>query len=242
MEVLAMMDFVKGKDGALHRQAREVNGLLGLRTPPRRAGAEQVEEAEALHFPGGDKFLLQVVHKGHCGGGGVGNAVGGHDLDHIFFGPVLEKGKRRRGRAGAVGGGGAGLPSCVHVGLVVVADEDKVLVALRRTRERLKADIKGAAVPGEDDHGGLAVSLEAKPSFHPAAHGGGAGKGTVQDGAFQAGQGRQPGDDAPAGGGDHKGGFLPQGAGEIAHQEGRPAAGAGRMARVEQAAVNSFFR
>ena len=67
---------------------------------------------------------------------------------------VAARARRRRGaerrRAGA-------LDARVHVGLVVVADEEEAVAALERARERLQADVVRAAVAGEDDDRDLLV-------------------------------------------------------------------------------------
>ncbi len=55
------------------------------------------------------------------------------------------------------GRGARALDAGVHVSFVVVADVDHFVAALQGARERLQADIGGAAVAGHADHRDLAL-------------------------------------------------------------------------------------
>ena len=98
--------------------------------------------------------------------GDVGDVVGDGDPRQVL--PLLRLAERRgAGRAGrrrgVVRGGAGALDPRVHVRLVVVADEDRLMAALERARERLEADVVGAAVAAEDDEGDV-VGLGQPPA------------------------------------------------------------------------------
>ena len=90
----------------------------------------------------------------------------------------------------------------VHVRLVVVADVDDVLVALRRPRQRLDADVEGAAVARPGHHRGVLAldvlgRLDARGGHRRGLEGG------VEHGDLQGVHREGPVDDRPAAGGDH---------------------------------------
>ena len=83
---------------------------------------------------------------------GIGDAVRGHDLEHALLAAlaaveVLAGGRVRR--LHAVGGQTGLLNAGVHIRLVIVADEDRLIVAVDHAGQSLQADIGRAAVAGE---------------------------------------------------------------------------------------------
>ena len=82
--------------------------------------------------------------------------MGRHDVEQALLlreAAVLALARRCGGRGGAEGGEARLLDARVHVGLVVVADVEHVVVAVDGAGERLQADVRRAAVAGETHHG-----------------------------------------------------------------------------------------
>ena len=140
---------------------------LRLVTPADGTVGEDVEEGGAVC---GDRALdlhAQVVpvrrgrlrHVGHV----VRDCDGRHVLAPLRLAEALEAGGAR-GRARAERRRPRALDARVHVGLVVVADEEEAMAALERARERLKADVVGSAVACEDDDGHVLVRRERVPA------------------------------------------------------------------------------
>ena len=168
-----------GDLAVLGLEDREEPGLLGqpghadrvarVRAPAERAGDEDVEVAGAAELHGPLDLGLEVVEVGDRRRGDVGDAVGHGDAGKVLalsedvarLGPDrLGRGgaRRRRRRAGALHAG-------VHVGLVVVADEEHVVVALEHPRQAAEADVDRPAVAGLGDDADIG------PPLHPQRRG-----------------------------------------------------------------------
>ena len=107
-------------------------------------------------------FLLKVTGETDGGRCRIWVIMGGHDLHDVLLSARVPFG--RRPGPGVGRGGGAHLNPGVHVGFVIEADIEDVLIILRRARERLQADVEGSpvscegyhldivSVPGSSDH------------------------------------------------------------------------------------------
>lgn len=87
-----------------------------------------------------------------------------------------------RGRGGGAEGGEARLLDArVHVGLVVVADVEHVVVAVDGAGERLQANVRRAAVAGETHHGDVLGRrpLARRPASMPESTAAVAAKGVI---------------------------------------------------------------
>ena len=109
--------------------------------------------------------------------GRVGNAVRGHDLEHVLLlrqAAAHVRPGRRGGGLGAERRERAFLDARVHVRLVVVADVQHVIVAVDGARQRLDADVGGAAVAGEAHHRAIVglLALRAQAGLDAGEHAG----------------------------------------------------------------------
>ena len=82
--------------------------------------------------------------------------MGGHDLHDVFLPAGVAFGGRPRPGIGR--GCGAHLNPGVHVGFVIEADVNDILVIFRRARKRLKTDVKRSAIACESH----------EPEYHPS--------------------------------------------------------------------------
>src|SRR5262249_47674164 len=140
---------------ALGGQPGDLDRVRRGAAPAERAGDQDVQVAGAVevHRPG--RLVLQVAQVRHGGGGHVGDLVRHRDQRHVLAlaEPVARLAPHRLGGGGAGGGrGGAGaLHAGVHVGLVVVADVQHVVVALEHAGQAGEADVDRAAVAALPD-------------------------------------------------------------------------------------------
>ncbi len=112
----------------LDGHAGQVDGLVVLRLPSRRARGQDVDETGPTDRAGLLHLLHQVHRVGHRGGGGVRNPVRRHDGHDVLLGLVLRVDGRCRGRPRSPRRGRRALDPGVHVRFVVVAEVDEILV------------------------------------------------------------------------------------------------------------------
>ena len=149
-EVAAIGDLEEGPDPALHSQPRHLNRVTRAEPPARGAGRLDVEELEPLQPLRVLDLPHQVAGIGDTRRPHVSHVVGRHDEGQVLpLGPLppADIRCRRRRCLGVLGGRPAPLAAGVHVGLVVGADPEDVLVPLGGAREPLEADVSGPAVP-----------------------------------------------------------------------------------------------
>ncbi len=129
---------------------------------------------------------LQVVQIGDGGRRDVGDLVGHGDARQVL---ALAEGVARLGSHGLGGGGARGrrrgrraLHAGVHVGLVVVTDEEHVVVAFEHARQAAEADVDGPAVAGLADDPDLGPALHAQRRGDAGGHGGSVAEQRMQPG------------------------------------------------------------
>ena len=236
--VNAAIYFIQGKHMGLNGQARDFNRHFRSDAPAGGAGGQDVNESgAAFHLPGFFKLAHHILRVADTGGGGIGDAVGGQRFHDIFFTGFLPFVSRSGGGLHAVWGGRGTLDTGVHVGFIVIANEDAILVAFHGAAQGLEADVEGTAVSGPGKHRGLGVPAHVKGGPQPAGGRTGGGKGRVQDGDFQRALGIGPGDNAPAAGRDNHHGLFSQGLQGKLHGNGGAASGTTQMPRVHQIIV-----
>src|SRR5699024_8644537 len=154
---------------------------------------------------GGSQALLhladEVGHVGGGGGGAVGYAVHREYEGHVFLRLLLAgelAAQRGGGGARALGGGGAALIARVHIALVVVADVEDVLAALRRAGQALEAAVGAGAVAGHGDYVHVLAPHALVHVRDAGEEGGGVVKQGDVDGDLHAAV-KVPADDAAAG-------------------------------------------
>ena len=182
----------------------------------------------------------EILRVGDARRGGVGDPMGRQGLDDVLLAhllPVLARGGRR---PGPVGRRGAALDARVHVGFVVVADVDEVLVSLHGARERLEADVEGAAVAGPGDDRRFRVALHVQGGPHAAGRGPARLEGGVDDGDLQRRRRVGPGDDGPAAGRHDHHHLLAEGLQHKPHGDGGAAARAADVAGIHEFLFGQF--
>ena len=152
----AVLGFEDREQPALDREPRQLDRVLRRRAPAERAGHVDLDIARAVNAHRLGHLALEVVQVGDGRGRDIGNAVRDRDLRHELAGAedvarLLAHRRRRRGarrrrrRRRALHAG-------VHVGFVVVADVEHVVVALEHAGQAAEADIGRAAVAALGDH------------------------------------------------------------------------------------------
>ena len=170
---------------------------------------------------------------GNGGGGGVGHVMRHHDLHQILVVHGLARG--RRGGGGRKRRGAAALNAGIHIGLVVIADIEDVLVALHRAAERLQADIHGAAVTGDHNHLGVIVALVPEAVGNAGGDRSGVFEIALNTGHRDGGLGTRAGELRRASGRNHQNGVVAQNIKNIAENHIDHAALAGADAGRDRA-------
>ena len=160
-------------------KTREFNRLGRRSAPAKRARNENVDIARAVKTHCITHLAFQIVQIGHGGSCHVGNAVRHGDGGHVLAlteTVAREIGRRhRRRRTGRRRRCRGTLHAGVHVGLVVKADIEHVVVALEHAREATEADVGGAAVTAQskdaDGFAALLASLDARGSGQTGRNG-----------------------------------------------------------------------
>mgnify|MGYP003694499833 CR=1 FL=1 len=153
------------------RAARRLIVSCGCRAPAERAGHVRCEcSARRRCFIACVTLRFEIAQVRDARGRDVRNAVRHRDQRHVLAGPedVARRSRpdRRRRRGARRGRRRAGaLHAGVHVGLVVVADVEHVVVALEHPRQAAEADVGRAAVAALRDRrarrGGLCAACAA---------------------------------------------------------------------------------
>ena len=105
-----------------------------------------MEESEARELFCLFGLCHEVVGIGNGRSRCVGNAVTHHDPHHVLFALILFGGGRVGRSLCTPGGGTAALVARIHIGLIVIADIDDILVSLCRRRNATETDVKGGPV------------------------------------------------------------------------------------------------
>ncbi len=150
-----------------------------------------------------------------------------------FLGWSFEFDRRCR-RPGPRRSGRGALDAGVHVGLVVVADVEDVVIALGRGAERLDPDVERSAVAGPGDDLGLGVADHFQAGLDAGGRRGGGLERAVINGDAQTGIGERPVDDGPAAGRNADGRPLAEGLEDVSEGEVGPAPLAGEIARTDE--------
>ena len=174
---LAVLRLEDREEARLGREPGDLHRVARSRAPPERARHQDVDVAGAVDLHGPGDLVLEVVEVGHRGGRHVGDPVRHRQLGHVL---ALPEGVPRMG-ADRLGGGRPcrrrrcprPLHAGVHVGLVVVADEQDVVVALEHAREAAEADVHRAAIAGLRDHPRVAPALDPQRRRDPGRYCGG---------------------------------------------------------------------
>ena len=158
---LAMLGLEDREDAGLPRQAGETDRVVARRAPAERARHEDVQVAGAAKRHRVLDLGLEVVQIVDRRGGDVRDLVCHRQPRHVLalaeVGPRLRADRHRRRRAGPRRGRRAALHAGVHVGLVVVADVEHVVVALEHARQAAEADVGRSAVAALGDHANAAL-------------------------------------------------------------------------------------
>ncbi len=156
---LAVVHLHQRERAGLHRQPPNLHRLGRVEVPPGRARLVHVQVGEPLAVPrhlGGLLDLpLQVRDVGERRRRQVGYPVGRHYHEHVLaaLGLALPHAAHRRaGGGGEHGCAAAALDARVHVSLVVVAEPDDGLAALRGAAEALEAYVHCASVAAVAGH------------------------------------------------------------------------------------------
>ena len=165
----AVLGLEQRKQPALDREPRQPDRVVGGRAPAERTRHMNMQIARAMNAHRLDYLVLEVVQIGDRGGGDIGDAVSDGDLGHALAGAEniarLRTHGRRRGGARRRRRRRGTLYAGVHIGFVIVADIEHVIVALEHAGQAAEADVGGAAIAA------LRNCAHLGPAFH--AHGGG---------------------------------------------------------------------
>ncbi|OIQ70809.1 hypothetical protein GALL_475770 [mine drainage metagenome] len=119
--------------------------------------------ARAMDRHGLFDLVFKIAQVGHRGGRDIGNLMCHGNLRHIFTLTKLIAGVRAHDHGG--GGtrsrwGSAGaLHTGVHVGLVVIADIEHIVIAFEHPRQAAKTDVGRAAVAALRNHSDIAATF-----------------------------------------------------------------------------------
>ena len=180
----AVLGLQNREQPALLGQAGDQDRVGRSAAPAERAGHEHVQVAGAADLHRALDLRLEVAQVGDRGGGHVGDLVGHRDQSHVL---ALAEGVAALGGAGLGGhrprrrrGAARALHAGVHVGLVVVTDEQHVVVALEHPRQAGHPDVGRAAVTALADDAHVVAALDPHRGRDPARHRGGVGEQRVQ--------------------------------------------------------------
>jgi len=230
---MSVFDLVERKEATLHRQAGDANGVGRIGLVAGWAGSVDHQEAEAADGLGFYHLAAQVLEERRRCRCCVGDMVGGDDGHHILGAPPHEAVRAGVGRRRcAVGRGCAALHAGIHVGAVIIADIEDVLVACRCAGKRLQTDVESAAVAGHNDHlrGRPALPVERR-----ADAGGGSGR-RRKDGVYYVGaqlvEGISTGNNGKTRGRHYVDGIFSQNARQVAGQQSPATAAAAQGAGI----------
>ena len=181
--VLSLED---GEHPALGRQPGDLQGVARRRPPAQRARHEDMQVSRPAQLHGTRHLRLQITDISHGRRCHIRDLVRHCQTRHVLA--LAERaawlGPHSLGRHGACGrrGGPRPLHAGVHVGLVVVADVEHVIVALEHAGQGPEADIHGGAIPAlaHDPDIGAALGLHGR--CHTSGHGRGVPEQRVQPG------------------------------------------------------------
>ena len=171
----AIFVFCQIPQAAVYDFLRDLHRFICRDSPAGGAGGDDVDVLGSSDLRCLFHLAHEVVQIADAGSCGVGDAVSGNDLEHVFLRSEIAADVfacRRRGGFGAEGGQRAFLDAGVHVGFVVVADVQDVVIAVDGAREGLDADIRRAAVAGEADRVEIGDALRPQAGFNAGEHGG----------------------------------------------------------------------
>ena len=160
---LAVLGLEDREEAGLFHQPGKLDGVGGVRAPAERAGNEDVQVARPAELHRALDLRLEVAQLGDGGSGDVGDLVSHRDQRGVLAlaEDVAGLVAHRLGVGGAGGrrGGARSLDAGVHIGLVVVTDEEHVVVSLEHPREAAEADVERAAVAALADDADVLAPL-----------------------------------------------------------------------------------
>jgi hypothetical protein len=189
----ALLGFEDRKQSGLDRQPRKANGVVRCRAPAERTRHVDMDVACAVNAHRLDDLALQVVEVGDRCSRDIGNAVGHRDLRHALAGAEHVAGLRSHRRRGGGAGGGRrrrrALHTGIHVGFVIVADVEHIIVALEHSRETAEADVRRSTVAALRNGSHFGVSLDAHRCRNAGGNRGGVAEQRMQPGDLPGGLG-----------------------------------------------------
>ena len=171
---LAVFASKTGKSPDSQASRRHPDRVARSRAPAKRARDEdvQVSGPVELHSPLDLGFGIMEIGDRRCGD--MVNAMGHGETGKIFalsenIARFTADGLSRR-RASCWWCGPGSLHAGIHVGLVVVADEQYVVVALEHSRETTEPDVDRPSVTGLGHYPHIVVSFHLECGRHPGCH------------------------------------------------------------------------
>ncbi|MPM95538.1 hypothetical protein SDC9_142693 [bioreactor metagenome] len=115
-----------------------------------------MDDSAALHTLGFCHFLHKIFRIGYAGGCRIGNPVSSNDIEQILSEmSLLALCNFTNGSSGCprtVGGGAGSLDACIHIGFIIIAQINDIVISFAGTGNSLKTNIHRTAVTGNTKH------------------------------------------------------------------------------------------